>query len=72
MKNQTFENYLREIHAENYHGLDDDMPDDFERFITETDVSKIMEWAELWGKIQYKQGQIDAYNEVSSLASDIN
>jgi hypothetical protein len=28
------ENYFQDLHAENYHGLDDNMVDDYEMFIT--------------------------------------
>ena len=31
----TIENKLKEIHARDYHGLDDDMPEAFEHWILE-------------------------------------
>lgn len=49
MKTQTFEDYLKDIHAEDYHGTDDDMPDDFERWLENLDNNDLMEYAEKWG-----------------------
>jgi hypothetical protein len=31
----TFEDFLKEKHAEDYHGLDDDMPDAFDSWLTD-------------------------------------
>ena len=41
-----FEKYLMEIHAKDYHGTDDDMPDDFERWLGELDTAEVMKYAE--------------------------
>ena len=35
----TFESFLREKHAKNYHGTDDDMVDAFDKWICEIDLS---------------------------------
>ena len=43
---KTFERYLQDIHAQDYHGTDDDMPDDFERWLTELQVDDLIEYAE--------------------------
>jgi hypothetical protein len=37
MKPQTFEDYLQEFHAEDYHGTDDDMPDHFDDWLGSLD-----------------------------------
>lgn len=50
MKQQTFEEYLQDRHAVQYHGTDDDMPDDFDQWIAELDQNKVIEYAERWGK----------------------
>lgn len=39
-----FEHFLQEKHAENYHGLDDDMPDAFEAWLERLTED---EWSEL-------------------------
>lgn len=43
---KTFEDYLKEIHAEQYHGTDDDMVDDYEAWLETLDVGEVMEYAE--------------------------
>lgn len=42
----TFEEYLSDIHAEDYHGCDDDMADSLDDWIGSLDVSEVMEYAQ--------------------------
>ena len=49
MKPQTFEEYLKETHAKQYHGTDDDMPDCFEEWLSNHDTQEIIDFAEKWG-----------------------
>jgi hypothetical protein len=44
-----FEDFLRDKHAEKYHGLDDDMSDAFEDWLTNIDVQDVIDYAEEWG-----------------------
>lgn len=44
MKN--FTEYLQNIHAEDYHGVDDDMPDAFDNWLSELEVDDIIEYAD--------------------------
>lgn len=46
MNKITLERYLQDIHAKDYHGTDDDMPDDYERWLGDLDVSEVMKYAE--------------------------
>jgi hypothetical protein len=47
----TFENFLQEKHASQYNGLDDDMPDDFNNWLSNyLDIDDIITYAEEWGK----------------------
>ncbi len=39
----NFENYLQDLHAQDYHGTDDDMPDAYERWLSEFDANDILE-----------------------------
>lgn len=55
---QTFEEFLKDRHAESYHGLDDDMPDSYDNW--ELDGEEYMEYAQIWGDIQYQEGRISA------------
>ena len=47
---ETFEQYLQEIHAKDYHGLDDDMPDAYNAWVSELDAGEMREYAEEWGE----------------------
>ncbi len=49
LKDFTFEDYLEEVHAQDYHEYDDDMPDAFEKWVCELDAGEVMELAEKWG-----------------------
>lgn len=44
----TFEDYLQEVHAKDYHGTDDDMPDAFERWLMDLDTAEVMSFAQMW------------------------
>lgn len=46
MKITTFDQYLRDIHAKQYTGTDDDMPDDFEFWVSQLKADEIMKFAE--------------------------
>jgi len=46
----TFEYYLQEKHAEQYIGLDDEMPDDFTDWLCELDTYDVIAFAETWHK----------------------
>lgn len=50
----TFMNYLRAIHAKEYTGTDDDMPDDFEKWKINLDPQKYWDYQEEW---ETKTGQ---------------
>ena len=43
--NEIFEEYLRETHADQYIGLDDDMPDDYNDWIDQLDVQEVIDYA---------------------------
>lgn len=40
-----FENYLRDVHAENYMGTDDNMSDAFEAWLGRLEVGDLIEYA---------------------------
>lgn len=46
---KKFEEYLKDMHAENYHGVDDDMPDSFETWLADLDTDEIINYANKWG-----------------------
>jgi len=43
---KRFEDYLKEVHAKNYHGTDDNMPDAFEAWVSELEVGDVIKYAE--------------------------
>ena len=54
---QSFEDFLVEKHSEQYVGLDDDMPDDCDDWISMLEAYEITELAEEYGKKCFKQGR---------------
>lgn len=47
---QTFEDYLKEIHAKEYMGTDDDMPDAFDDWLGDLSVDDMLEYGTFYGK----------------------
>ena len=41
-----FEEYLEGIHAEQYRGLDDEMPDDFGQWMGQLDIAELIEFGD--------------------------
>ena len=50
MRTDTFENYLEDVHADDYHGTDDDMPDAYESWLERLEIEDLLEYAEDFGK----------------------
>lgn len=48
-KQKTFEDFLQEKHAEEYHGTDDSMTDAYEHWCSELDVQQVCDFAQAWG-----------------------
>lgn len=54
----TFEDYLKERHAEmNPMLLDDDMPDHFDDWLGAIEIDTIIGWGELYGAQQFIEGK---------------
>lgn len=47
MNSNLFEEYLMEVHAKDYYGTDDNMPDSFNAWLEKLDSNDIMQYAEL-------------------------
>ena len=56
MKNQDFQDYLYNLHADQYEGLDDEMPDDYENWISDSDPEDLISYANKFSKSQYWEG----------------
>ena len=79
----NFEDFLKERHADNYIGTDDDMSDDFDRFLENLQIDETIKLADEWtGKVvsfaQFKVKQIkgvysahDALTEVDNVLSNL-
>jgi hypothetical protein len=44
---KTFEDYLKEEFGKNYRGLDDDMPDAYDAWVSELDITTVMQLADM-------------------------
>ena len=44
-----FEEYLKEVHAKDYMGTDDDMPDAFDEWIIDQRPDDMIQYAQEWG-----------------------
>lgn len=60
---QTFEQYLQDIHAKNYHGTDDDMPEAFEAWVEDLGVDRLIVLADMYAELQYIQGRVSGIEE---------
>lgn len=45
-KTQTFEDFLRDKHAKNYMGTDDNMSDSFDTWMGNLDIQEVIDFAE--------------------------
>jgi len=63
----TFEEYLQDIHAQQYFGLDDDMPDAYADWRSNLDPDEVVEMAEKWGSKLSSQNvkiAVDTLNKI--------
>lgn len=47
---KSFEDYLKSVHAEDYHGTDDDMPDAYEAWLDQLGIYELIEYADAYAK----------------------
>jgi len=50
-EDSPFEEYLKLVHANEYHGLDDDMPDAFNDFLGDLDGEEYIEYGNTFAKM---------------------
>ena len=58
-----FEEYLKEIHAEDYMGTDDDMSDDFDDFIVNIEHESLIEHANAFSKMLLDLIEVSSFNK---------
>ena len=56
---KTFEDYLKEVHGKSYMGLDDDMPDAYQDWVSNLDQDEIIDIADKYAKLSYARGFAD-------------
>jgi hypothetical protein len=54
---KTFEEYLKDAYASFYTGTDDDITDNFEAFLERLDVDKLLEYATVYGSLEFLKGK---------------
>jgi hypothetical protein len=54
---KNFEDYLQNKHGANYAGLDDDMPDKFDTWLSELDGEEYINFADEYGAIKMLEGK---------------
>ena len=69
MKTETFEDYLQEIHAAQYAGLDDDMPDDFNDWLADLDVYEYIEYGDKFAELVAIESHSKGYGEAMDYAT---
>lgn len=62
MKNTTFEDFLQDKHAAQYQGLDDEMGEDYEEWLSELPIDTIIVYANHYGTNRNLEGFKEAGN----------
>lgn len=75
MNKKDFEDYLKEIHAEDYHGTDDDMPDAFDSWLgDDLQVDDLIEYANDFAAkkmLETKEEMMEAFKPMVGLLEEI-
>lgn len=61
----TFEEFLREKHAKDYHGTDDDMPDAFEKWLDNKYPETLIQYSEAWHSSE--MARLPSVGEINTL-----
>ena len=69
---KDFEDFLVEKHAEQYQGLDDEMPDDFSDWLQDLDVDVMLAYADLYAAIRVvEEGQRMGEAMIKSMTGEV-
>ena len=70
-----FEDYLRDIHGEDYHGTDDDMPDAFDNWLgNEVQVDDLITYGNRYAAkmmLETKESMLQAFDPMVELLEEI-
>ena len=61
---QTFENFLQDKHADDYTGIDDDMPDAYESWLTDLDIEDLINYADEYATEQRNEALRHVANQI--------
>jgi translation initiation factor 2 alpha subunit (eIF-2alpha) len=67
-KYQTFTEYLQDIHGKQYQGFDDEMPDDWEHWLSELSVDELIDYAD---DFAIKQARITSENIIERISLEL-
>ena len=62
---ESFEHFLQDKHAESYTGTDDDMPVNYELWVTSQDVDSLVKYADEWMK-EYREKVTTTFDDFST------
>ncbi len=69
-KYQTFTEFLMDIHATQYAGLDDEMPDDWEQWLSDLDVDELINYADKHAQNTSKIAMDNAFERFHELQNE--
>ena len=64
---KTFEQYLEELHAKDYHGVDDDMPEDFNNWLDGIEQWQLIDMADDYVREERLTAKNEEYARVEHL-----
>lgn len=64
-----FEKYLEVQHALGFIGLDDDMPDDLDNWVSQLDVQEVIDYAQAWGDEMREEIAHDLITDIGIIVS---
>lgn len=70
MKKTSFEDYLKEVHGEDYNGTDDGMPDAFDAWVTELQADDWMKLGDGFRDFVINEFKVNTPKEVFTFTND--
>lgn len=70
-KEETFEDYLKNRHAQVYQGLDDEMSDDYDKWFTELQIDDVIQYANEHTEILLSQQKREMVKEIEPVIEEM-
>ena len=64
MSKNTFEDYLQDRHAAIYTGVDDDMSDHYDYWLSNLDTQNLIDYAEVYGMDRFNAGMKEVIDQI--------